>query len=363
MSPWFRVSGSPPTAFASDLLAWFDVHGRRHLPWQRGRDPYRIWISEIMLQQTQVTTVIPYFERFVKRFPTVRALADAGPDEVLHQWTGLGYYARARNLHRAARVICDIHGGVFPRELAQVHALPGIGRSTAGAILAFAHGQRHPILDGNVKRVLARRYAIDTWPGERQTEKRLWRLAARNTPHRRVADYTQAIMDLGALICTRRPLCGRCPVARACLARRTGSPERYPAPKPRRELPTRRSSMLLIRNDAGEVLLQRRPPAGVWGGLWCFPECADPVDAASWAEQHLGLIVGPVRTLGRIQHGFTHYRLDIEPLATALVREQPGVMESPERLWYNPSTPPEIGLAAPVKRLLSAVSTTGSPDD
>ena len=266
--------------FSARLLKWYDCHGRKTLPWKRVRDPYRIWVSEIMLQQTQVTTIIPYFERFAKRFPDVRTLARARPDSVLHLWSGLGYYARARNLHKAAKRIIAEHGGTFPRELESVVRLPGIGRSTAGAILALAFDQRHAILDGNVKRVLARHHAIDAPPNRRETETKLWQLAERHTPSRRVADYTQAIMDLGATVCTRaHPDCAHCPVRAGCKARKLGTPQNFPVPAKRRAMPVKQVNMLLIRDARDRVLLVKRPPAGLWGGLWGLPECTQKICA------------------------------------------------------------------------------------
>src|SRR5690606_8097985 len=246
--------------FARRLLAWFDRCGRHDLPWQRDRRPYAVWVSEIMLQQTQVATVIPYFERFVARFPDVEVLAEASLDDVLALWSGLGYYARARNLHRAAQLVVERYGGDLPDSLDELMALPGIGRSTAGAILAQAHGVRAPILDGNVKRVLARHAGIEGWPGEREVEQTLWAIADERTPSERVADYTQAIMDLGAMLCTRRrPACTVCPVVEDCRACRLGIQERLPSPRPKRERPRRRRMMLVVRDSQGRVLLERRP--------------------------------------------------------------------------------------------------------
>ena len=265
--------------FAERLLAWFADHGRHDLPWQRDPSPYGVWVSEIMLQQTQVATVIPYYERFMARFPDLAALAEAPLDEVLAHWSGLGYYARARNLHRAARQAMAEHGGRLPETIDALQALPGIGRSTAGAILSLALGQRHPILDGNVKRVLARHAAVAGWPGKAAVQRTLWELAEARTPRRRVADYNQAMMDLGATLCTRaRPACERCPVAADCRAREQGLQTDYPGPRPRRELPERQVQMLLVRDPQGRVLLERRPPQGVWGGLWCLPELATEAD-------------------------------------------------------------------------------------
>jgi A/G-specific adenine glycosylase len=338
---------------ADRLLAWCDRHGRKDLPWQEPRDPYRVWVSEIMLQQTQVATVIPYFERFMARFPDVAALAKADIDEVLHLWTGLGYYARARNLHKAARRIVAEHGGRFPTDFEAVAALPGIGRSTAGAVLALACDQRHPILDGNVKRVLTRHFRIAGWPGETKVEKRLWETADALTPTERVADYTQAIMDLGATVCRRtRPDCGACPLEGSCAARRAGDVDAYPAPRPRKRLPERATLMLLIRNEAGEVLLTRRPPTGIWGGLWSLPECAPGADIRAYGRRTLGLDLAPGQSWDTLRHTFSHFHLDITPVPAQVLGTRPAVLESAPSVWYNPDSPDARGLAAPVKRLL-----------
>lgn len=335
------------------LLAWYDRHGRHDLPWQRARNPYRVWLSEIMLQQTQVSTVIPYYERFLKRFPDIAALARARLDTVLHLWTGLGYYARARNLKRAAEQIEREHGGRFPREIEAVAELPGIGRSTAGAILAFSFGQRHPILDGNVKRVLARLHAIDMPVNARDTEKQLWQLADQYTPQTRVADYTQAIMDLGATVCRpRKPDCARCPLAAGCVAHASGEPERYPVRGARKALPTRATAMLMIRDARGHVLLVRRPPAGIWGGLWGFPECADAGDARQYARVELGLDIRAEENWPVVRHGFSHFHLRITPVPARVAGPSDRLMENARTVWYNPKRPDRRGLAAPVKQLL-----------
>ena len=261
---------------AERLVHWHARHGRRHLPWQRNPTPYRVWVSEIMLQQTRVGVVIAYYERFMARFPALADLADAPLDDVLALWSGLGYYSRARNLHRAAVLVRDRHDGQMPCDTAALVALPGIGRSTAGAILALSHGDRHPILDGNVKRVLCRYHGIEGWPGRGAIERTLWTLAERHTPHEGVAAYTQAVMDLGATLCVRsRPLCSLCPIEAGCTARRDGTQARIPAPRPRRAVPHRQTAFLVLRDASGALLLERRPPSGIWGGLWCFPEC-DP---------------------------------------------------------------------------------------
>lgn len=338
--------------FSRRLLTWYSCHGRQSLPWKRKPDPYRIWISEIMLQQTQVKTVIPYFNRFIRRFPNVRALARADLDEVLHLWTGLGYYARARNLHKTAQQVVEHHGGDFPRTYQVVAELPGIGRSTAGAILALAFDQRHSILDGNVKRVLARYHAIDTPLNKRATEDRLWRLAEHHTPRRRVADYTQAIMDLGATVCVRtKPACSDCPLHTRCRAYRHGSPEEYPVRIGTRRAPLKTTRMLMIHDRRGLVLLQRRPPAGLWGGLWGFPECIDG-DTRHWCRETLGLKVRTETPWPVLRHSFSHFHLDITPIPARVVGDADRLMENPETVWYNLNQPDRRGFSTPVKRLL-----------
>jgi len=336
-------------AFAERVLAWYDVHGRKDLPWQI-EDPYRVWVSEIMLQQTQVCTVIPYYERFMARFPDVISLADSPLDDVLHHWSGLGYYARARNLHRAATIVRDGHGGVFPGDFDAVTALPGIGRSTAGAILALSVGQRHPILDGNVKRVLARHAAVDGWPGRTAVQKALWTLAEERTPERCVADYTQAMMDLGATLCTRtKPGCGACPVADDCAARIAGTIERYPGRKPNKDKPLKQTTMLLAVAD-GAVYMERRPPAGIWGGLWSFPEI-DPDKPDDWAGE-LGAGMAHTEHWDLLRHSFSHYDLDIRPLIVSLESRPETARDRDDAVWYRLDAEPPGGLAAPVKTLL-----------
>ncbi|WP_462329452.1 A/G-specific adenine glycosylase [Thiohalocapsa halophila] len=361
-----------PAHFAAALLAWLDEHGRKHLPWQHPATPYRVWVSEIMLQQTQVAVVIPYFERFMARFPDPAALAAADQDAVLHLWSGLGYYARARNLHKAARLVMAEHGGELPRDMASLTALPGIGRSTAGAIRSLAHGEREPILDGNCKRVLARCFAVPGWPGKNDVLARLWRLADALTPATRVGAYNQAMMDLGATLCTRAsPACGRCPVAAHCLALHQGAQRDYPAPKPKRDNPVRRTCLLLVVAPDGRLLLERRAPTGVWGGLWVPPALAQPQPersvadaAADWCRQRLG--TGPARLemLASRRHSFTHFHLDIDAVLLNLPGDQPPpagaagsataerVAEAPGALWVDPSQPGDLGLPAPIRRLL-----------
>ena len=315
-----------PEQFHTAVLEWFDRHGRHDLPWQAEKTAYFTWISEIMLQQTQVKTVIPYFERFIERFPTVHDLADAEQDEVLHLWTGLGYYARARNLHKTARIVSRELGGEFPQTVDEMSALPGIGRSTAGAIVSISTGRRAAILDGNVKRVLARFYAGGGGPGSPGVMKELGMFAERNTPHHRVGDYTQAMMDLGATLCTRsRPSCLLCPLQQGCEARALNLTDRLPSPRPRKELPVRQTLMLMIRNDAGEILLQQRPPSGIWGGLWSLPEVTDLRDAPAT----LGIRLNEEMTevLEPVRHTFSHYHLDITPARVSLKDTTNSVME------------------------------------
>lgn len=343
-------------AFDHKVLVWFKDHGRKDLPWQRDPTPYRVWVSEIMLQQTQVNTVIPYYQRFMARFPDVVSLADAPPDAVLHLWSGLGYYARARNLHKAAQQVRDRHGGVFPDTFEDVAALPGVGRSTAGAILSLALGQHHAILDGNVKRVLARCFAVAGWPGQSAVLARLWELSETLTPAEGVAEFNQAMMDLGATVCTRaRPACGACPLAADCVARAQGNPAAYPGKKPRKDLPVRQVRMLLIRDPAGQVLLEQRPPTGIWGGLWGLPELAMGDDPLAWVRERFGQSPAAQQSLPDRRHTFSHFHLDIAPLQILL--PEPGwlALEGPDRVWYNPAQPDARGLAAPVSRLLDEI--------
>ena len=341
--------------FAERLLAWFDTHGRHDLPWQRDRSPYRVWISEIMLQQTQVATVIPYFERFMARFPTLRALAAAPLDDVLHHWSGLGYYARARNLHRAALVLVDEHGGEFPATVEAVSSLPGIGRSTAGAILALSHDVPATILDGNVKRVLTRHRCIEGWPESPAVLRALWRMAEDLTPRERVADYTQAIMDLGATCCVRsRPACSACPVAGDCLARERGEQLAFPTPRPRKPLPRRETTFLLLqRADDGALWLEQRPPAGIWGGLWGFPELDTDAEVGTACERRALLPLAPPRPLDELVHTFTHFQLRIRPLLVVVRAAEGRCMESPPSLWYKACAPSAVGLPRPVQDLIS----------
>ncbi len=344
-----------PTDFAARVLRWYDEHGRRDLPWQNTGDAYRVWISEIMLQQTQVQTVIPYYTRFMQRFPDVLTLAGAELDEVLQHWSGLGYYARARNLHHAAEIIRDEHDGRFPSTIDAVSELPGIGRSTAGAILALTHGQRHPILDGNVKRVLARHAAIEGWPGRTAVAKQLWRLAEALTPVGRVGDYTQAMMDLGATLCTRsKAACASCPVNGDCVALSRGEVQRFPARKPKKAKPLRETTMVLAVAD-GAVYLERRPASGIWGGLWSFPEVSD---VGGWCAQRLRAEAVEVENWDTLRHSFSHYDLDIAPVVVRIDAVSSKVADYDDSTWYRPGDMPPGGIAAPVMRLIETLRNT-----
>ena len=343
--------------FSVRVVNWFDRFGRKDMPWQHPASAYRVWVSEIMLQQTQVATVIPYFTRFVQRFPDIRTLAEAPLDEVLHHWSGLGYYARARNLHKAAILIRDQYAGQFPLHYDAVRALPGIGRSTAGAILALAQGQRHPILDGNVKRVLARHRLIEGWPGNRAVETQLWQTAEVITPVRRIADFTQAIMDLGALICTRHtPSCHDCPVMSDCGARLRERQHELPASKPRAPLPVRNTAMIMVYNPMGEVLLERRPPTGLWGGLLSFPEVAGISAARPWCTQKLGVSPDEIIPWPLYHHTFSHFKLKITPLEVRLDTPPVRVMEGNGVVWYNMASV-RGGLATPIRKLIQQLQT------
>jgi A/G-specific adenine glycosylase len=359
-----RLKAKPVTVSATDddfsarVLDWFDRHGRKDLPWQKKITPYRVWISEIMLQQTQVRTVIPYFERFMQVYPTVEQLAAASEDEVLHLWTGLGYYSRARNLLRTAQRVCTEFGGKFPQDVEQLSDLPGIGRSTAGAIIAIAHRKPATILDGNVKRVLARFHSIAGYPGESAVLKQLWDVADTHTPKQRIADYTQAMMDLGATLCTRsKPACGICPLTADCSARSAGNPQLYPGKKPKKTLPVQSTRMLLIRNKHGEILLEKRPPSGVWASLWIFPQTELDRDPTGFCREQLRLRdASLIEQWQSYRHTFSHYHLDIEASVLQIKRAPATIGEDGRFLWYDPANPAAVGLAAPVRKLLDRLA-------
>ncbi len=354
----------PPGELARALVRWQRVHGRHDLPWQRTRDPYRVWLSEIMLQQTQVATVLPYYARFLERFPDVAALARAHVDEVLACWSGLGYYRRAHHLHACARAVLERHGGVFPADAHALAQLPGIGRSTAAAIAVFGAGARAAILDGNVKRVLCRVFGVAGDPTRPAVERALWALAERELAREDVESYTQGLMDLGATVCTRaRPGCAHCPLAGRCVARCSGRVDELPTPRARRDAPLRHAA-LLVAFDAGEVLLEKRPDEGIWGGLWSVPQTAfadAPLarDALErWAREQLGDASAPAQVLAPLAHAFTHFRLSATPVVVQVGRAtRARLAEAPGRLWLACSELAHAALPRPVKTLLGALGS------
>ena len=340
-------------AFAPALLRWFALHGRHDLPWQHDITPYRVWISEVMLQQTQVVTVIPYYQRFMARFPSVESLAAAPLDEVLHLWTGLGYYARARNLHAGAQTVVEKFGGEFPKDLEGMMSLPGIGRSTAGAILSIASGLRHPILDGNVKRVLSRVFGVAGDPSSNAVLESLWSLADACTPEENVGAYTQAIMDLGATLCTRsRPACTLCPMNLDCVAAREGRQAELPGKKQKRHRPSREATLLIAQigeDRSAAVLVERRPNAGLWGGLWSPPQFETQAAAMEWCAREVGGLESGTQLMTPIDHAFTHFDLRLRPLRVRCRRHES--VKDGEQLWYELHDPPKIGLPQPIKQL------------
>ncbi|OOF54609.1 A/G-specific adenine glycosylase [Rodentibacter genomosp. 2] len=362
------AQSSPNAPFATSVLQWYDKFGRKHLPWQQNKTLYGVWLSEVMLQQTQVTTVIPYFERFIKTFPNLTALANASQDEVLHLWTGLGYYARARNLHKAAQKIRDEFNGVFPTDFEQVWALPGIGRSTAGAILSSVLDQSYPILDGNVKRVLSRYFAVNGWPGEKKVENHLWHLTEQVTPTARVADFNQAMMDIGAMVCTRtKPKCALCPMKKNCLAYKDESWAEFPGKKPKKTLPEKETYFLILSKN-GKVWLEQRENSGIWGGLFCFPQFESQEDLLTYL---LSEGISYYQAWPSFRHTFSHFHLDIHPIYAEVnniraeqenrdwhklmekTKEYKPNLSSTVKYWYDPKNPEHIGLAQPVKNLLT----------
>lgn len=345
-------------AYAARLLAWFERGGRHDLPWQHPRTPYRVWLSEVMLQQTQVRTAIPYFERFVAALPDLPALADASPDRVLALWSGLGYYTRARNLHAAAKLCMERHAGQLPRDVDALAALPGIGRSTAAAIASQAWNDRHAILDGNVKRVLARYHGVEGWPGSPAVERRLWSFAQAHASHPalpddRLADYTQAQMDLGATVCTRtRPACIVCALQADCVARIEGRTAELPTARPTRALPQREAQALVVRDDTGRVLLQRRPPTGVWATLWSLPQFDDTAQRDDWAAARLRPLGAP-RLLPVVEHTFSHYHLRLHPLA--LPARLADAVADDDLRFVDATDARALGIPAPVRRLIDTL--------
>lgn len=358
-------------SFSDKLLQWYQQNGRKHLPWQQHKTPYNIWVSEIMLQQTQVITVIEYYQRFMQRFPNLQSLAEASLDEVLHLWAGLGYYSRARNLHRCAQQVVELHQGQLPAENpAALQQLPGIGPSTAAAICAFSTGQRAVILDGNVKRVVARYFAVRGWPGKTQVNRELWQKADLLTPHQQLEDYTQAIMDLGATICTpRKPQCHLCPVASDCLARQLNLTQQLPEPRPRKTLPEQHRFALVLLNSEQHLCLEQRPDSGIWGGLWSLPEFENAEALEQWLNQQYPAAIIQTEPAEPLQHTFSHYRLILQPVAArlsapdcSLAEPSPAAFSTHTRplSWYDPQQPAIIGVAAPVTRWIKHRPTSGA---
>ncbi len=342
----------PTEKFSERVLSWFDEHGRKDLPWQQDKTPYRVWISEIMLQQTQVATVIPYYARFMSSFSSVEALANASEDDVLSHWSGLGYYARARNLHKAAKKLVSEFDSEFPLTVEGVCELPGIGRSTAAAILSISRGVPAAILDGNVKRVLARFHAVPTWPGEKKTENRMWEVAESYVPEKRAGDYTQAMMDLGATLCTRsKPQCLLCPLSHDCLAIKQGNPTDFPIKKVKKAKPTKSTVMLILVNESGELLLEKRPSVGIWGGLWSLPESAESESLILDVEQRFQFQSIAEKTLAVFRHTFSHYHLMIHPVRL-VVASQHMVYDGNKYQWCTKEQSLNLGLPAPVRQIL-----------
>jgi A/G-specific adenine glycosylase len=349
-----------PEWFQTAILNWFEKHGRKNLPWQHNKTAYRVWVSEVMLQQTQVATVIPYFERFMARFPAVTDLAAAPEDEVLHLWTGLGYYARARNLHKAAKTVASCFNGEMPATAAELETLPGIGRSTAAAIASSVYGAREAILDGNVKRVLARFFALQEWTGTTAAQNQLWHWAEQLTPANQVADYNQCMMDLGAMVCTRsKPACDACPLSEQCLALELDQAHRLPVPKPKKEKPSKSTFMLMLQLPDGRVLLEKRPSSGIWGGLYSFREFSDYDSLLAVCEQS-GAATN-IDSWKSFRHTFSHYHLDITPVH-AVLQNEPNTVQEGDILWYSPLLSREgeqaIGLPAPISSLLNKLAKT-----
>lgn len=343
------------SSFSQRVLDWFHQHGRKDLPWQLDTTPYRVWVSEIMLQQTQVKTVIPYYQRFMQRFANVSELANAATDEVLHLWTGLGYYARGRNLHKAAQQIRDEHNGEFPKTLEEVMALPGIGRSTAGAILSIADRQPISILDGNVKRVLSRYFAVEGWPGNKAVENKLWEYADSLTPQQDTHHYTQAMMDMGATLCVRsQPKCDVCPLQSTCLAYAQGRQKEFPYKKPKKAILVKEVVMLLPMWQS-QLLLYKRPPSGIWGGLYGFYEVEQAVDVDKQATV-LGLVDYQTEALDEFCHTFSHFQLRIKPIILHLKEAPQSSVQEATQLWYDIHNPANVGLAAPTKKLFSKIA-------
>ncbi len=360
MNNSINISTNSAEAFGKQVVSWYHQQGRKHLPWQQNKTPYRVWISEIMLQQTQVATVIPYYQRFMASFPTITDLANADEDTVLHHWTGLGYYARARNLHKAAKIMtCDFEGE-FPTQIEQVIALPGIGRSTAGAILSLSLKQHHPILDGNVKRVLARSYLVEGYNGLSKFDKALWQLSEQLTPSIETDSFNQAMMDLGATVCTRsKPTCDICPVEKSCLAKAGDQQANFPQKKPKKKIPEKKTIMIIPRiesHNKNVVLMEKRPPTGIWGGLWCFHELSELSELDDLMSK-LSLKALSSQTLPEFRHTFSHFHLDITPVVVDCQACDTGKINEPNpQKWYDLNHGLSVGLAASTQKLLTLLS-------
>ncbi|WP_416380430.1 A/G-specific adenine glycosylase [Gilliamella sp. B2923] len=337
--------------FSTAVLNWYEQYGRKTLPWQIEKSPYHVWLSEVMLQQTQVATVIPYFKRFIEHFPQITDLALAPIDDVLHLWTGLGYYARARNLHKAAQVVSEKFHGQFPTQFDDVVALPGVGRSTAGAILSLSQNQHYAILDGNVKRVLTRYFAIEGWPGNKAVENKLWQLSEQVTPKQDVAKFNQAMMDIGAMVCTRsKPKCSLCPLHRDCIAYKTDSWQQYPTKKPKTTIPEKSAYFLMLENNHA-IWLEKRPPSGIWGGLYCLPQFATEQALVDWLVAR-GITTTPLKQLVAFRHTFSHFHLDIIPIYGKITNIT-SCFDDGAGYWYNlKAENSKIGLATPIYNLL-----------
>jgi A/G-specific adenine glycosylase len=347
------------SSFSHQVIRWYDQYGRKNLPWQHDKTPYRVWVSEIMLQQTQVTTVIPYYQRFMESFPTVVHLADASEDDVLHHWTGLGYYARARNLHKAAKQVHEDFDGDFPDNIDDMQTLPGIGRSTAGAILSLAGGQAEPILDGNVKRVIARHFAIEGWPGQSKVLQTLWALSEKLTPEQDTTKYNQAMMDIGATVCTRtKPKCQLCPVEKTCVANKECTQALFPGKKPKKQLPVK-STVMLIPNWDNRLLLYRRPSSGLWGGLYGFYE-VEAINSIDEKAQSLGVSDYREEVLEGFRHTFSHFHLDITPVVLRMSKPPTGKVQGVSDHWFDILHPANLGLAAPTKKLIEQIKDAKS---
>lgn len=340
--------------FSADLLDWYDKHGRKDLPWQQPRSAYRVWISEIMLQQTQVKTVIPYFNRFMARFPDLATLAAASEDEVLSHWSGLGYYSRARYLQQTANIIVQTFNGIFPSDVAALEKLPGIGPSTAAAIASIAFEKSEAILDGNVIRVLARYFKVAGSPTLSAVKKELWRLAKSCMPLHRCADYTQAIMDLGATCCTlKNPTCEICPLQKTCLAQQERCVNEYPYKKPKKSIPTKQEQFLLLHNESGAIYLEKRPSAGLWGGLWCLPSIEMNVCAITFVEKKYPVRIDTLVSLETIKHSFSHFHLHIKPLSIGVNYLSQLTCPEPSGKWVKPSALHTLGLAKPISQVIA----------